>query len=45
MKLDEFLDDQKYFTSSGELSGHGKVKYWRSVDKLIEGFDKYEISM
>ena len=45
MNLDSFLADPVYFALNGQLTGNGKVKYWRSVDKILEGFDKYEISL
>ena len=45
LKLDEFMDDVQYFTSNGQLSGYSKVKFWQSMDKIIEGFDKNEVSL
>ena len=33
------------FTVNGQLSGYGKVKFWRAVDKMLERFDCYEILM
>ena len=45
LKLSPFMADQANFTAGGELSAHGKVKFWHSIDKVVEEFDKYEISL
>ena len=39
------MDETHYFTSHGDLSGHGKVKFWRSLDRAIEQFNKHEVSL
>ena len=45
LKLDNFLEEIPYFTSNNDLTGTGKVKFWRSINKVVEGFDKYEVSL
>ena len=41
---EEMQQDSNY-TIQGRLTGHGKVKFWRAVNKILEKFDRYEISL
>ena len=45
LSLDNVFDEQYYFSSQGQLTGVGKVKFWRAVDQIVAQFDKYEISL
>ena len=39
------LCDQIYYQRNDDLNGHGRVKFWRALDQIIQSFDQYEISL
>ena len=41
----KMLGVANFLTMHGQLSGYGKVKYWCEIDKIIEKFDTYEVSL
>ena len=45
LDVNHSMQGLSYYTSNNKLLGHGKVKFWREVDKVIEKFDRYEISL
>ena len=45
LDVNEEMKQDASYRMQGCLSGHGKVCFWRAVDKIIEKFDRYEISL
>ena len=39
------LNDDKFFSSSGELLADGRIQYWKEIDHIIKEFDIKKISL